>query len=334
MLQPACGERRLVTQGGGRDAGPARGAAAQQLQLAQQQLLEGQPAAPRARVLGPAGKVHRGDRAGSVGQRLDDARSGCERLDYVPQRVAGALYEREDLGRADSLCGGVVGDRTSGAGRFVGIAAVVGCGGMMRDAEAAAGVCLAVQQQACAGRVALDQPGLVEERRTHGCGRVEHDGLDQRAHAAAAHGPCGDAADLHGDGGLLARLQRGDGARLAAVAGQVLEQVADRVQAEAREDRQPSSWRARAAQRAVASVAASGSGRRSARPGSCCRWTRTPAQRVRDVASGPTVTAGRAYAARSPMSCAAHHDRRGGRKRYKIVGRSRAPAYSAASSHQ
>ena len=38
-----------------------------------------------------------------------------------------------------------------------------------------------------------------------------------------------DAADLDGDGRLLARQQRADGARLAAVAREVLEQVADRL---------------------------------------------------------------------------------------------------------
>ncbi len=105
-------------------------------------------------------------------------------------------------------------------------------GRVVRDVEAAAAVGLAVKQQARPGRVAVDQPRLVEERGAHRAGGVEHDGLDQRAHAPAPNRARGDAAHLHGDGRLLARGERRDRPRLAAVARQVLEQLADRLEPE------------------------------------------------------------------------------------------------------
>jgi len=97
----------------------------------------------------------------------------------------------------------------------------------MGDAKAPARIGLAVQQHAHPGRVALHEPRLVEERRTHRPGRVEHGRLDERAHPAPTHRPRADRADLDRHGRLLAGAQAGDRARLAAVAGQVLEQLAD-----------------------------------------------------------------------------------------------------------
>ena len=100
------------------------------------------------------------------------------------------------------------------------------------DAKPASAIGLAVQQQARPRRVALQEPGLVEERGTHAARRIENPGLHQRAHSPPAHRPHTDRLHLHRDRRLLARAQRGDGARVAAGVRQMLEQLADRAQPE------------------------------------------------------------------------------------------------------
>jgi hypothetical protein len=96
---------------------------------------------------------------------------------------------------------------------------------MTDDREPPAGARFAVQQQARARAVAVDQPRLIEERSAHRPGVVEHRRLHQRAHAPAAHGARRDRLDLDRHRGLLARAQLRDRARLAAVARQVFEQL-------------------------------------------------------------------------------------------------------------
>jgi hypothetical protein len=97
-------------------------------------------------------------------------------------------------------------------------------------AESVAALELAVQRQPRARRVLVDQPRLLKERRLHHPGGIGHGRLHQRAHAPPAHGPGRDAAHLHDDGGRLAGHQLADRPRLAVVARQMLEQVADREQ--------------------------------------------------------------------------------------------------------
>ncbi len=232
VLEPARAERRRILKRAGPGAGSARGASAQERQLGEQELLEGQPLSPRLGVVGKAGKVHCGERGRPVGQTLDDSCGRRERLGDVCERSPGALDEGEQLGRADALGGRVVGHRVALAGSVGHLAGGLGGERVMGDAKASAPVGLAVQQQPRAGGVALDQPGLVEERRAHRGGGVEDDRLDERPHAPSPHCPRADPADLYGDGRLLAGPQRGDGPPLAAVAGQMLEQIAHRVKPE------------------------------------------------------------------------------------------------------
>jgi hypothetical protein len=89
-----------------------------------------------------------------------------------------------------------------------------------------------VQRETRADRIALLEPGLVEERRLHRARVVGHRRLDQRSHSTPAHGSRRDAADLHDHGGAVAGHQLRDRARLTAVARQVQQQVLDRPQPE------------------------------------------------------------------------------------------------------
>ena len=222
LAQPAPRERVSVAVSEHVRAGAlaALGAAAQEHHLRQQQLLEGQAPTADLEVGGQLREVHRGERARAVWEPVADAGGGGQRLDDVAERPAAGAHERQDLGGGDALRGrivrdGIALDRVLGAGDSAGANAAerAGCGTgagcisgerVVGDAEAAARVGLAVQQQARAGRVALDQPRLVEERRAHRGAGVEHLGFDERAHSTAAHGARGDAAHLHGYGGLLA----------------------------------------------------------------------------------------------------------------------------------
>ena len=197
--------------------------------------------------------MHGRQRAWPVGKALGHARARWERVGHVSQRVPSATHEREDLSRAHALAGRVV--RDPGALAVAAIGASAGrvgpalgrvgpglCGGggtaagrVVRDAEAAARLRLAVQQQLAAGRIALHEPGLVEEHRAHGPGGVVDARFDERPHPAPANRPCTDRAHLDRNRRLLPDRERGYGARLAAVAGQVLEQRAHRQQAERRQ---------------------------------------------------------------------------------------------------
>ena len=83
-------------------------------------------------------------------------------------------------------------------------------------------------------RVLARKPGLVEERRLHDARLVGDRRLDERLHPAAAHRAARDRAHLDDDRRDVAGHQRPHRARRAAVARQVLEQVAEREQAELR----------------------------------------------------------------------------------------------------
>ena len=196
--------------------------------------------------------MHGRQRAWPVGKALGHARARWERVGHVSQRVPSATHEREDLSRAHALAGRVVRDLGALAAAMDGSAvrvkpalARVGLGlsageraaaeRVVRDAEAAARLGLAVQQQLGAGRIALHEPGLVEEHRAHGSGGVVDARFDERPHPAPAHRSRTDRAHLDRNRRLLPDRERGYGARLAAVAGQVLEQRAHRQQAERRQ---------------------------------------------------------------------------------------------------
>ena len=296
----------------------------------------GQTSAALLRLAAAAGEVHRGQRRGAVGQALADARAGGQELGDLREAVPGALHEREDLRRGDAVGCRVVGDRLALPGAIRGLDGAGGRGRVMGDAEAAAAVRLAVQQQARPRRVALDQPWLVEEGGAHRPGRVEHAGLDQRAHPPAPDGPRGDAAHLHRHGRLLARAPAPTrfsprGCR-----------QADAPAARRRWPGRASAVRPRHACRAApagsagARGAASGRARRSSAVGSAARRRRTrrgpgrprlcssaqptPAAVVLSPASGPIMIAAAVVKTPGPSA----HRARGGRP----------PGYSAASSHQ
>ncbi len=231
LRQPAGAQRRRILQRDRTAMGTPRGAPAQEHQLGQQQLLEGQPPAAGLQVTGQPREVHGRQRRGSIGQALAHARRGREEIADVAERMPGSLHQREDLRGGDTVGGRIVRDRAIGAGRLGHLAGNLRGRGMMGHPKAATPVGLAVQQQAGARLVALDQPGLVEEGGPHRCARVEDDRLDQRAHPAPTNRARGYAAHLHCDRGLLAARERGDRARLATVGRDVLEQIADGLEA-------------------------------------------------------------------------------------------------------
>ncbi len=103
---------------------------------------------------------------------------------------------------------------------------------MRLDGEAPPAIGLSVQDQPRPGHVAIGQPRLVEEGHPQRASGIGHRGLDQRPHAAPAHGSRRDPLDLDHDRGRLALDQIGKRACLAPVARQVLEQLTDRVQPE------------------------------------------------------------------------------------------------------
>ncbi len=220
LAQPAIGQLERAVEGRCGRRRLAHGPPAQERELEQQQLVEGQPAAPAGRVALGVREVHGGERRGAAGQPLARAQARRQRLEHVGQLVAMLAHEREDLRRGDPLRRRVMGNRV-GAGDGVRRRRVA------LHAERVAAPVLAVQHQPRAGRVLALEPRLVEEGRLHRPGGVGHRGLHERAHPAAAHGAAADVAHLHHDGRRLSRRERGNRARLAAVVRQVLEQVAD-----------------------------------------------------------------------------------------------------------
>ncbi len=111
VLEPARAERRLIGKHARAALRCAGGASAQEHQLRQQQLVEGQPAPSRLEVLLGAREVHRGERARAVRQALACARRGGQRLGDVGERAPRLAHEREDLRGADAVAGGIVRDR-------------------------------------------------------------------------------------------------------------------------------------------------------------------------------------------------------------------------------
>ncbi len=164
--------------------------------------------------------MHRAKRRTSLRQILGHPDGGGQRLKHIPQTIANLVHKREDLSRADTLGSRIVRNRASLPRAHVRAHRVVGY------AEAPARGGLAMQHQASAGRVVLHQPWLIEEGRSHRARVVEHGRLHQTAHPAAAHLPACDRAHLHRDRRLLSDTQPSDGACLATVARQMLEQLA------------------------------------------------------------------------------------------------------------
>jgi len=162
---------------------------------------------------------------GAVGVRLARPHAARERLDDVGERVPVLAHEREDLGRGDPLRRRVLGD-----GAFHG-------GDLARHRvrahpEPVATLVAALEHEPRPGAVLALQPGLVEERRLGHAAGVRDGGLDERLHAPPPHRPGHDRAHLDEHGRGLAGHEGGDRARLAGIAGKVLEEVADAVEPE------------------------------------------------------------------------------------------------------
>ena len=222
VLQPAGGQLARRLERRRPRALAAAGSPAQQRDLEQQQLVVGQPPAA-ALVVAEVRGVERGR---PVRQPVAHAHARRQRLERLLGGSAPLAYEGEDLGRRQALGGGVGGHVGVGrADRLAGLRVAL-------HAEAVAALVLALQQQPRPGPVLALEPRLVEERGLHRAGLVGHHGLDQRPHAAPPHGAAGDRAHLDHHGRRLPRAQLDDRARLLAVARQVLEQVADGVEAE------------------------------------------------------------------------------------------------------
>ncbi len=195
--------------------------AGEQRHLQREQLVEGQALPAGLGVAGLLREVHGRQGGGAVGQAVVP---GGQRVEGVADRAAVLLDHRVELGRGDPVGRRVVGHRAGAGRRLLG-------DGVAGDLEAAL-VEAAVEHEARAGPVAALEPRLVEERHGERARAVGHGGDHHRLHAAAAHGARADRADLDDDRGLLADGELAERARLAAVVGQVLEQVADRRQAE------------------------------------------------------------------------------------------------------
>ena len=180
-------------------------AAAQEVELDEQQLVERQPPAPALRVAAVGGE----QRGGPVGQPLAGAQA-------PGQRLGRGARERQVLARPARGSGSTRAPRSPGSGRRrppPPTPSVVGACEVTRKRLRASNVPCSTSR--VPGRVLAHEPRLVEERRLHRARLVGDDRLDDRAHAAAAHRARGDRADLDGDGRLLALVQLGDGARLA-----------------------------------------------------------------------------------------------------------------------
>ena len=160
-----------------------------------------------------------------MGKPLARSQPRWERLGHVGDGPGVSLDQGQDLGRGESLRGGVVGHGAATGQRLGG-----SCVGL--DGEAVAAPVGAVQDQPGAGGIAGDEPGLVEERRLHHPGLVTDRGFDQGTHAATADRARGDGAHLHDNRGALLRRELDHGARLALVPRQMPEQIANRVETE------------------------------------------------------------------------------------------------------
>ncbi len=234
----------------------------------------------------------------------------------VGQHAALGAHEREDLRRADALGGRVVRDRVAGAGLRGDLGGAIARERVVGDAEAAAGVGLAVQQQARPGRVALDQPRLVEERRPHRPRGVADGRLDERAHPAAAHrrGQRSRAPRPPPSPARRAAARRpcaprgGRSGRCSSRSPTVRSPsacMAPRRRACRAAPARPAGARAAASARgaSISSLLVEGATRRER--------TQAPVRRAGGRRGRPRP----AYAPRSPGTCAADHDRSGGRKR-------------------
>ena len=217
--QRAVSARGRLERRGARALAPA-GATPHQRDLQKQQLVVGEPAAAALVVA----EVRGVERRRAVREPVTGPQVGRERLERLLRGAAPLPHQREDLGRRQAVGGRVGGDlRRLGADRIAGF-------GVELHAEAVAGLELALQQQARAGPVLALEPRLVEERGLDRAGLVGHDRLDERAHATPPDRPAGDRAHLDDDRRGLARRKLGERPRVLAVARQVVEEVADRVE--------------------------------------------------------------------------------------------------------
>ncbi len=229
--EPPRRELPFPGQGHGVSAPAALPATAQESQLDEQKLLEGQAPAPQG-LLSISGEVHRGHGATALGQPLVGPQPRGQWLTDMLEVAGVSADQGEDLSRGQALGGRILARPARRAGAPAGSADRFAGLGVALHAESVAGLELPVQHQPRPGPVAPRQPRLVEEGDLHDSRPVGHRGLDQRPHAAPAHRARGDAPHLDHDRGHLPGNQLGHRARLAAVTGKVLEQLTDSAQAE------------------------------------------------------------------------------------------------------
>ena len=219
--EPLVAQRRRVGQRLGVRDRAALGAQPQLDRLVEQQLVEGQPAPP-----GLAVADVRGDhRVRGAREALLPPQARREQLGDLVRRGEVLADQREDLRGRDALRRRVRRGRVADGGHGLGRRVVV-------HAEPPARLVLAGEHEPRPGPVVALEPRLVEERRLHEAGRVGDGGDDERLHPPPAHGARPDRAHLDEHRRGLVLGQRRDRARLARVAREVEQEVADGVQPE------------------------------------------------------------------------------------------------------
>jgi len=206
---------RGVERGGARALAAPR-PPAQERDLQQQELVERQPAAAALLVA----EVRGVERRGAVGEPLQRPDPRGQRFQHVAHRRPVLVDERRDLHRREALGCGVGRHVLPHRGDLAGL-------GVLVDAKAAVALVFPGQQQPCPRPVATLEPRLVEERHRHRAGLVGDAGGDERLHAAAPDGARGDRQDLDDDRRDLVHRQLADQPRGAAIARNVVQQLAE-----------------------------------------------------------------------------------------------------------
>ena len=207
----------------------------QQPGLHEQKLLEHQPLACRARLAERARQVHGRDRVGAARQALAHEQLRRQRVRQPAHDRRDRVHERaQELGR-HLLAGRVDGDDALGVHA---LAVLLVQDLVPLDHERLASPLRPERPAEAQPHALLEDPGeiaLVEPHRLHGPRVVAHQDLDD-VDPPARRALGADADDLSADGGLLPDLEVADALAVAEVlvaAREVLDEVADRVQAEA-----------------------------------------------------------------------------------------------------
>ena len=211
----------------------ARAPAPRHRQLHQEELLEREPPASVTLVLLAIGEVGGGEGSGPLAEPLSGAQAARQRLDRVVDGAVVVPHELAQPRRRDALARGVDGNEADGVDRGLASAEQL----VLRHPQLAAPAQLPMQQHGGPLAQLAGDPGLVEPDGHERAALVEHARLDPLA-APVAHRLDGDAADRRGDRRLLSHAELAGEPHVAAVAvgvRQVLDQVADGLDAEPRE---------------------------------------------------------------------------------------------------